>query len=209
VVASAEGDVLILGNQKVDKPLRVYNFSVENTPSYFAGGSKLWVHNASCDISNLLDSVNKNWPSIDPNRLYKGTTTGRGSLRTRIDAKYKDDLAELGFGWQAHHIIPWTLKDNALLKRLNVDMNSLDNAIPLPCKAGSGSACSLHSGSHGNYSKAIEKQLDKIETMNIDDVAKKALVEKSITKVREALTKGNPPLRNTDVTDWDKVFENL
>lgn len=48
VVASADGDVLILDNKKVDKPLRVYNFSVDNTPSYFAGIGKLWVHNAKC-----------------------------------------------------------------------------------------------------------------------------------------------------------------
>ena len=47
IVASADGDVLILDNIKIDKPLQVYNFSVENTPSYFAGKSKLWVHNAN------------------------------------------------------------------------------------------------------------------------------------------------------------------
>ena len=48
VVASADGDVLILDNLRVEKPLQVYNFSVENTPSYFAGTGKLWVHNAKC-----------------------------------------------------------------------------------------------------------------------------------------------------------------
>ena len=47
VVASAEGDVLILDNQKVDKPVRVYNFSVENTPSYFAGAGGPGLFNAN------------------------------------------------------------------------------------------------------------------------------------------------------------------
>ena len=51
IVASADGDVLVLDNKKVDKPIEVYNFSVENTPSYFAGVGKLWVHNAKCDLS--------------------------------------------------------------------------------------------------------------------------------------------------------------
>ena len=138
----------------------------------------------------------------------KGLVDSLASIKT----KFKDDLDSLSFGWEAHHIIPWELSNSSMIKRLNIDMNSLDNAIPLPCKPGSGSACSLHSGSHGNYSAAIEKQLDKIEAMNINDAAKKSLVEKTITAARDALTKGNPPLRNTDgakVVDWDNIFKDL
>ena len=52
VVASVDGDVLILNNKKVDKPVRVYNFSVENTPSYFAGSGGLWVHNSKCAVTS-------------------------------------------------------------------------------------------------------------------------------------------------------------
>ena len=55
VVASAEGDVLILRNRKVEKPIRVYNFSVANTPNYFVGAGRIWVHNASSNPCNLDD----------------------------------------------------------------------------------------------------------------------------------------------------------
>lgn len=50
VVAGRLGDSLILANELVNKPIKVHNFSVGQTPSYFAGGEGLWVHNAKCDL---------------------------------------------------------------------------------------------------------------------------------------------------------------
>lgn len=50
VIAGREGDSLVLDNTAVEQSLRVYNFSVAGTPSYFAGQSELWVHNAKCDL---------------------------------------------------------------------------------------------------------------------------------------------------------------
>ncbi len=69
IVASADGDVLILDNKKVDEPLQVYNFSVESTPSYFAGVGKLWVHNAKCAVTpkgTKAIAKNENGDYIDP-----------------------------------------------------------------------------------------------------------------------------------------------
>lgn len=50
VVATATGDALVLQALRVDAPLQVFNFSVPQTESYFAGRSGLWVHNANCDL---------------------------------------------------------------------------------------------------------------------------------------------------------------
>lgn len=50
VIAGRNGDLLVLDNTEVRESLRVYNFSVANTPSYFAGQGELWVHNAKCDL---------------------------------------------------------------------------------------------------------------------------------------------------------------
>ncbi|MEE9339386.1 MAG: polymorphic toxin-type HINT domain-containing protein, partial [Methylococcaceae bacterium] len=69
IVASADGDVLILDNKKVDKPIEVYNFAVENTPSYFAGAGKLWVHNAKCAVTpkgTKAIAKNDNGDYVDP-----------------------------------------------------------------------------------------------------------------------------------------------
>ncbi|MCF6189492.1 MAG: hypothetical protein L3J51_03350 [Cocleimonas sp.] len=83
VVASADGDILILDNQKVEEPLQVYNFSVENTPSYFAGDSKLWVHNAAkktiCDPTKLVPE------KIKFSDL--GTLIGEGGVKKVYDWK--------------------------------------------------------------------------------------------------------------------------
>ncbi len=92
VVASADGDVLILDNKKVDEPIRVYNFSVANTPSYFAGQSKLWVHNAPCEfefingvryIKVTIDSFDgKNKALNNPQALTIYNINGRHVYKT-------------------------------------------------------------------------------------------------------------------------------
>ena len=53
VLATQTGDTLVKEIIKVNKPLQVYNFAVENTPNYFVGNSGLWAHNAKCDLTNL------------------------------------------------------------------------------------------------------------------------------------------------------------
>lgn len=51
-IATLEGDVVAYGNTYVEEPTQVYNFSVANTPNYFAGEAKAWVHNANCNLPN-------------------------------------------------------------------------------------------------------------------------------------------------------------
>ena len=111
VVASADGDVLILDNKKIDKPLQVYNFSVENTPSYFAGKSKLWVHNAACDLTkpsvlgngNLKDvPIAKNYPTATKGLLGEAKTNQilKDKGLTPIgDTNVKPDNLKTKDGW--------------------------------------------------------------------------------------------------------------
>lgn len=52
------GDLLVLSNVYFDQATNVFNFSVANTPNYFAGPMGLWVHNAgrrTCWDQNDLD----------------------------------------------------------------------------------------------------------------------------------------------------------
>lgn len=51
VLSTQTGDTLVKQISKVNKPLRVYNFAVENTPNYFVGNSGLWAHNAKCVLN--------------------------------------------------------------------------------------------------------------------------------------------------------------
>ena len=48
VLVLRHGDARVLANTRVDEPVEVYNFTVENTPNYFVGEHGLWAHN--CDI---------------------------------------------------------------------------------------------------------------------------------------------------------------
>jgi hypothetical protein len=51
-IATIEGDILVTAISKIKQPLRVYNFTVANTPSYFVSNTGIWVHNANvvCNI---------------------------------------------------------------------------------------------------------------------------------------------------------------
>lgn len=63
IIASEQGDTMILANDVVRQPLRVYNFSVENTPNYFVGAGQVWAHNSKpCDIEILT----KNFKLLKP-----------------------------------------------------------------------------------------------------------------------------------------------
>ena len=72
--ASAWGDDLMITHKTwVEGPVRVFNFSVEHTPSYFAGQDSLWVHNANggCDIDprnpfNYPIDAEIPWPDAKP-----------------------------------------------------------------------------------------------------------------------------------------------
>jgi len=65
VLASLHGDVLVLSNKAVQAPLRVYNFSVAATPSYFVGQSGLWAHNAKCDLTRPGDIKKEKYGLLD------------------------------------------------------------------------------------------------------------------------------------------------
>lgn len=47
LLASASGDTMVLSNRQVGSGVQVFNFSVDNTPTYFVGEQGLWVHNQS------------------------------------------------------------------------------------------------------------------------------------------------------------------
>lgn len=60
VIAARRGDLLVLSNHAVATPVRVYNFSVNNTPDYFVGEGGMWAHNATCSI----EVMSKPWPDL-------------------------------------------------------------------------------------------------------------------------------------------------
>jgi single-stranded DNA-binding protein len=99
VLATQTGDTLVKEISKVNKPLQVYNFAVENTPNYFVGASGLWAHNAKCVMNisiwgpkanDVVDYAKKNNGASRPG--YVGGSTfsndGRngGQVLSKIDS---------------------------------------------------------------------------------------------------------------------------
>lgn len=54
IIAGREGDALVLSNQEVKQALKVFNFSVADTASYFVGEGGSWAHNAKCKIEPVI-----------------------------------------------------------------------------------------------------------------------------------------------------------
>jgi hypothetical protein len=84
VLASAHGDALVLENTPVAQPLRVYNFSVDQTHNYFVGASGLWAHNAKCELTRTADIQNTTYKLLD--RAQKGFK-GELVVREALEAK--------------------------------------------------------------------------------------------------------------------------
>jgi len=77
-VATLEGDLLIRSVERVNQPLKVYNFTVDNTHSYFVSKNALWVHNANdvCDLSGNIRYV-PNSP-VDYDHILRADYTKKG-----------------------------------------------------------------------------------------------------------------------------------
>jgi hypothetical protein len=98
--AAAWGDDLMITHKTwVEGPVPVFNFSVENTPSYFAGQDSLWVHNASGDCS-----YQPQYTGLDPQRAQYfrdeiHNATAAGNLAKANDLRwqrYKENKEALG-----------------------------------------------------------------------------------------------------------------
>ena len=102
VLASRQGDVLVLGNTAITKPVRVYNFSVAQTPNYFVGESGLWAHNAKCLLTRPDDIKNEKYGLLDnATKGFKGEIVVREKLEAAgytmvkgVDNKAVDALAK-------------------------------------------------------------------------------------------------------------------
>ena len=76
--------------------------------------------------------------------LFSGGTVGdRTALRQNMindPALGLDNLT----GWQAHHIIPWALRNHPLATSLGMNFNDVANGQALPCETPNDSCLSTH-----------------------------------------------------------------
>jgi hypothetical protein len=68
-IVTQTGDVLVYSNVKIERSTEVFNFSVDQSKSYFVGEYGVWAHNASgeCDITKRVPD--KQLLDVEVNRL--------------------------------------------------------------------------------------------------------------------------------------------
>ena len=106
-------------------------------------------------------------------REFQENATARESLRQNIE--HSGVPLPLGGEWQAHHVIPWQLRDEPAVVRARQtfgwDMNSIENGVPLPVSAeAAGSlekAVPYHSGSHADYTSEVWSDLDQLQSRGL------------------------------------------
>ncbi len=70
-IVTIDGDVVVYDNDYVNEEIRVYNFTVDETSTYFAGEIGAWVHNTSCQIQySKSTGKTKELNKPDPNTVY-------------------------------------------------------------------------------------------------------------------------------------------
>jgi len=87
-VAAEQGDILIRSIKKVNESVRVYNFSVANTQTYFVSKNKLWVHNANTDCDIVGRDLTSRVESVDPTKGDKVQMPTNPSVNAATLATY-------------------------------------------------------------------------------------------------------------------------
>jgi hypothetical protein len=88
----------------------------------------------------------------------------RAQLRENLPARPSAVPGE----WQAHHIVPYELRDHPLVyemrTRFGFDINGRGNGIWLPTSEAvpAGQGLTVHLGSHRQYTSAVENRLDQL-----------------------------------------------
>jgi hypothetical protein len=121
-IATKDGDTLVRANTKVEEPLRVYNFSVANTPSYFVGTEGIWAHNAgkNCDILGNSEKITtkfepkiirqmekRGWDKDSINSTISNPyrTVKTKDTRWKPDGTRRDELATAYIREDGHYVV--------------------------------------------------------------------------------------------------------
>lgn len=186
IIASEQGDTMVLANDAVRQPIRVYNFSVEHTPNYFVGSGQVWAHNArACSIEiktkkyELLDKYERGFRAeFEVSNVMKDAGFEPVGGTPRFKGNPQDDFA----AWDGQTGIDGIYKnaDGDWVIIESKASGAVKKSDPTGCKGG---MCKMVGGERQMSDVWIEARLDKIlnATERAEyDAAKKA---KKVKKV--------------------------
>jgi RHS repeat-associated protein len=126
------------------------------------------------------------------------------ALRNNLADMYKyTQVTFENIGAQCHHIIPWQLRNENLLKKLNFNLDAALNAILLNK--------SVHgwSTNHRAYSKAMRTVLQKIDALDAPDAYKREMLLEVMAKASTAILNGASLKKGAEAIseiEWFKAF---
>jgi hypothetical protein len=188
-LASLYGDVVVIRNTVVDKPLRVYNFSVENTPNYFVGSSGVWVHNAgtACSYTKTKDIMSENIKLLDKNQKgfygevkVLSTLTKNGKYKPIKAVDTKDGAYEK---WKGQTGIDGIFQDPTTGKYVIVESKTTGGVKPKELEGCKDQLCNM------NTSDKETQMSNKWIVDRID--ADKNLTEKQKNDIKNGLINGD------------------
>lgn len=165
IIASEQGDAMVIANEAVRQLLRVYNFSVANTPNYFVGNGLVWAHNArACNIGiktnnyKTLDAFERGFRAeYEVSNLMKGAGFEPVGGTPRFNGNPLDDFA----AWDGQTGIDGIYKNAAgdwVIIESKVS-GAVKKSDPTGCKGG---LCTMVEGERQMSDKWIEERLKKI-----------------------------------------------
>lgn len=147
---------------------------------------------------------------VDEAKLFTGHTGKRDDLKNNFDKLDVDRT-----GKDAHHIIPWQLREHPLIAELKYDMNDLFNGVLLKRNSSNLTpadiiACDtcIH-GTHPSYNSAMTEMLDELDMLNISLEKKSDALLELVQRARANLNSGTPPLMNKHGAQIDSWIEVL
>lgn len=203
IIASEQGDTMVLANDAVRQPIRVYNFSVEHTPNYFVGSGQVWAHNArACSIEiktkkyELLDKYERGFRAeFEVSNVMKDAGFEPVGGTPRFKGNPQDDFA----AWDGQTGIDGIYKnaDGDWVIIESKASGAVKKSDPTGCKGG---MCKMVGGERQMSDDWIEPRLSKILSdaeLAEYDAAKRAGKVKKVY----AYTDGKGVTKTYDVID--------
>mgnify|MGYP000852631110 FL=1 len=113
-------------------------------------------------------------------------------------------------GYQAQHIIPSEMADNAVIKKIGMDLDDASNGIMLRIPDEGISPMSRHQGYHSVYNEVVERALNRMDVNQSVDVLQSQVFDLQ-QKLKYLQQKGLPlyPSQGATVELWERQLGKL
>lgn len=195
-----EGDVFTLADgttetitrtygEKLDEPVIVYNFDVQDFHTYYVADIGVLVHNNNCRVASADEYAKQVSDKTKVNGTYNESDSASDILRGEL---YGACIPKAPYSNAAHHIVPW--RDSRaqtarnILDDFGVQYNSAANGVLLLTEVNQYvGKTTLHVGNHGaSYIELVTNRLQNV----VNAGGKKSDIVAELNNIRSGLLSG-------------------